>query len=282
MKFGLFGSRKDVEKAERRVMENGGFRLRTKIAKDITGDQSAIREFDVAEGTAADWKDRQPSPSDPVRLGDSYLPPSNKVGFMPFRMQTWDTATGSPRPDTFLHGDTKDAYVGGKEKTYTPGLEFIREEAGAYRFEQPDADAREAMNWAAGSDSGMADAASAQFPGAGDIGGRSVDTFTVKRIATLKAMYDEEDDDAKRKAIKSAARALLKASMDDDDDDSEDERKNTRKSSGAGTMGWSDSQPMHVAKRLGLFRDAIFSRQYNDKNGSAGARAADDFLSGGR
>jgi hypothetical protein len=280
MKFGLFGSRKDVERTEKRIMENGGLRLRTKIAKDITGDQSAIREFDVAEGSVADWQDRQPLPSEPVRLGDSYLPPSNKVGFLPFTMRTWDTATGNPRPDMFLRGDARDGYIGGVEKPYRAGLEFQRDEAGAYRFVQPDADAREDENFADAGDSGIAGPAAAQFPDAGQIGGREPGSYTVK---ALKAMLADETDDRKRKALKAAINAM-KASMGDDDD-SDDENYDDRKrkfKSGAGTIGGFETQAQPVAKRLGLFKSAIFSRQTNDRNGSAGTRAADDFLSGGR
>lgn len=268
MKFNLFGSRKDAERTEKRIMESGGLRLRTKIAKDITGDQSASVEFDI-QG------DRGPKSAEPIRLGDARVMP-NILDVLDYRVERFDTGTGTAS-DNFLRGVARDGYIGGAERGYRPG--FVEREAGTpgtYAYSQPNADARDVPNPFADPEGGdgIADASDPNFPGAGQIGGREPSSYTVKQMNILRAMYDETDDEDEKKALKAAFNALAKSASG--------VRTNTLKSgSGAGTWGRPgdpfDQQPMPVAKRRGLFSSLLTKRQAG-RNADPGTVAADNFF----
>ena len=266
MRFNLFKRNEITEVEKRAKTRQPMLRLKKSISKAMGGAMYDLKEYDI-QG------DRQPSPSEPLRLGNEYLPPASKTGVLPFVMREFNTSTGTPEPDPFLRGDAKDGYIGGRTKPYRAGLEFMRDVAGGYQFRQPDADERDPANPFADPEggSGMRDASSQNWPNAGQVGSREPSSFTQK-MAVLRAMYDEETDDEKRKALRAAAKAMYdeerEKRMVDDDDESkamydEEDRKSTRKSRGS------------------IFKSAIFGRQSRG-NSNPGVAAADDFLSGGR
>lgn len=271
MKWNLF-KRDEITEVEKRVQERSGLRLK-KVQKGIAGDFSASREFAI-QG------DRQPSNGEPIKLGDARIMP-NRIEAQPYRVQSLDTATGNPRPETFTHGDTKAGYLGGAERAYRPG--FVESESGTpgtYAFRESDADRRGPANPFDGPEggSGIEDASDQNWPDAGLVGARSPSSFTSK---ALKRMLADEDDESKRKALKSALRALKAAAKEDEDEDEDEDdasEKHLRKSSNAGTLpGGLMTGRSSVAKRRGLFTSAIFKRQAISSN--PGENAADRFLS---
>ena len=152
------------------------------IRKDMKGDMATTREFPIEQ-----FGDRQPDAAEAPLGGFDDV--STRLGNMRV-LGTRDNVTITPydvpgnmvaAPDAFLRSKDEDAMIGGANKPYAQGGKFWSEEAGAYVMNQPDADAREDMNFAAGGDAMIPGPANAQFPDAGTIGGREPSSYVVKR-----------------------------------------------------------------------------------------------------
>ena len=162
-------SQREIDENNARVLKEAGY---TAVKKDMpNGSFAAVREFDMGE-TCQDPNNQPTSGS--LRLGDSRV--MSKVDVMPPEQRTYQTAGDVAHAvDPFLHRDV------GEENANTGPAGGARGPIQGYRYSEPDADRRDMQNWPGDrTESGIAPAAAAKFPEAGEVGSR-----VIKRAAGL-------------------------------------------------------------------------------------------------